>query len=175
MKLQSAIKRLHEFDMKGHYVYRHGDLRKLFIEDSERAFNAGLKRLLNAGVLERVVRGVYVYCLSSKTKSVDTIEYIVKALRRGEYNYISLESALSEYGVISQIPIDRLTIMSTGCKGEYKTPYGVIEITHTKRSVSDILNSIYRSERPLRVATQDAAIRDLRRVGRNLHLLPESY
>ncbi|HFQ4883866.1 TPA: hypothetical protein ACGWRI_005090 [Vibrio vulnificus] len=58
---------------------------------------------------------------------------------------------------------------------KYKTPYGVIEITHTKRSVSDILNSIYRSERPLRVATQDAAIRDLRRVGRNLHLLPESY
>ena len=110
MKLQSAIKRLHEFDMKGHYVYRHGDLRKLFIEDSERAFTAGLKRLLNAGVLERVVRGVYVYCLSSRTKSVDTIEHIAKALRQGEYNYISLESALSEYGVISQIPIDRLTI-----------------------------------------------------------------
>jgi hypothetical protein len=64
--------------------------------------------------------------------------------------------------------------MSTWRKGEYKTPYGVIEITHTKRSVFDILNSIYRSERPLRVATQDAAIRDLRRVGRNLHLLPES-
>ncbi len=41
-----------------------------------------------------------------------------------------LESALSEYGVISQIPIDRLTIMTTGRKGHYKTPYGTIEFTH---------------------------------------------
>ncbi len=32
----------------------------------------------------------------------------------GEYNYVSLESMLSEYGLISQIPIDRLTVMTTG-------------------------------------------------------------
>lgn len=44
----------------------------------------------------------------------------LELVARGEYNYISLESALSEYGIISQIPIDRLTIMTTGRKGEYK-------------------------------------------------------
>ena len=32
------------------------------------------------------------------------------------FNYISLETALSDEGVISQIPINRITIMSTGRK-----------------------------------------------------------
>ncbi|WP_422139500.1 hypothetical protein [Endozoicomonas sp. ALC020] len=69
------------------------------------------------------------------------VQSIAIALRRGDYNYISLESALSEYGAISQIPVDRLTIMTTGRKGEYKTPFGVLEFTHTRRSVADILDS----------------------------------
>jgi len=47
---------------------------------------------------------------------------------------------LSEYGVISQIPLDRLTVMTTGRKGIYKTIYGTIEFTHTKRSVENILD-----------------------------------
>ena len=57
-------------------------------------------------------------------------------MRRGEYSYISLETMLSEYGAISQVPIDRLTVMTTGRKGEYETPFGVIEFTHTKRKYS---------------------------------------
>lgn len=79
---------------------------------------------------------------------------------------------LAEYGVISQIPLDRLSIMTTGREGVYKTAYGTIEFTHTKRSISDIIDNIRTIEkRPLRIATQGAALRDLKRVGRNLHLL----
>ncbi len=62
---------------------------------------------------------VYPFTLS-RHKGGNTIEYVAKSLRRGEYNYISLESALSKYGVISQIPIDRLTVMTTGRKGTLK-------------------------------------------------------
>ncbi|HGS5457581.1 TPA: hypothetical protein ACN32Y_004777 [Vibrio parahaemolyticus] len=83
-------------------------------------------------ILERVARGIYLYTLSKDRFSANTLEIIAKTLRRGEYSYVSLESALSEYGVISQIPMDRLTVMTTGRKGEYKTRYGVIEFTHTK-------------------------------------------
>ncbi len=107
----------------------------------------------------------------SRHKGGYTIEYVAKSLRRGEYNYISLESALSEYGVISQIPIVRLTVMTTGRKGVFKTPYGVIEFTHTDRDDIDILNNTILSDRPLRIATESAAIRDLKRVGRNTHML----
>lgn len=61
--------------------------------------------------------------------------------------------------------------MTTGRKGEYKTRYGVIEFTHTKKSVPDIIDSIRSVGRPLRIATQETAIRDLKRVGRNVHLI----
>ncbi len=92
-------------------------------------------------------------------------------IRRGEYNYISLESALSQYGLISQIPIDRLTIMSTGRTGEFKTPWGVIEITHTSRKPNEILKATLESRGPLRIAKKETALRDQKRVGRNIHLV----
>ncbi|MFZ3429212.1 DUF6088 family protein [Vibrio harveyi] len=133
--------------------------------------NETLKRLVKNQILERVARGIYLYTLSRDRFSSNTLEIIAKTLRRGEYSYISLESALSEYGVISQIPVDRLTVMTTGRKGEYKTRYGVIEFTHTKKSVPDIVDSIRSVGRPLRIATEETAIRDLKRVGRNVHLI----
>ncbi len=101
------------------------------------------------------------------------IEHVARALRRGEYNYVSLESALSEYGVISQIPVDRLTVMTTGRKGVYGTPVGTIEFVHTKRKLSAILAGVVDVQRPLRLATAQTAWRDLKRVGRNTHLVNE--
>lgn len=102
------------------------------------------------------------------------LENILKTMRRGEYSYISLESALSQYGVISQIPIDRLTAMTTGRSGEYKTPWGVIELTHTERSVSDILAATIQTNSPIKFAKKETAARDLLRVGRNTHLINKS-
>ena len=123
--------------------------------------------------MQRAARGIYV---NKDAVSFDpyVIERIAKALRPGEYSYVSLESMLSEYGVISQIPVDRLTLMTTGREGIYKTPYGTIEMTHTKRSPDDILKSTQIIEkRPLRVATKKTALRDLKRVGRNMNLIDE--
>ena len=171
MKQELAIQRLNELDKKGRYVFLHRDLAKIFHEDSPRSLADSLARLVKQGILERVARGVYLYALSAHKNTADTLDLIAIALRRGEYNYVSLESALSSYGVISQIPIDRLTVMTTGVKGEYKTPYGVIEFTHTKRGIENILDSIIHAGRPLRVASKHAALRDLKRVGRNTHLV----
>lgn len=171
MKQSEAILRLNEWDLKGRYIFQHRDLKKIFHEDTERNLNETLKRLVKNQILERVARGIYLYTLSRDRFSSNTLEIIAKTLRRGEYTYISLESALSEYGVISQIPVDRLTVMTTGRKGQHKTRYGVIEFTHTKKSVPDIVDSIRRVGRPLRVATEETAIRDLKRVGRNVHLI----
>ena len=62
--------------------------------------------------------------------------------------------------------------MTTGRKGIYNTIYGVIEFTHTKRTVKDILESTSKvNGRPLRMASKEAALRDLKRVGRNMNLI----
>lgn len=89
-------------------------------------------------VLQRVCCGVYLYPLTRERDGY-TVDRIAKTLRRGEYSYISNESALSEFGAISELPVDRLTVMTTGRRGVYRTTYGVIEFTHTRRSVLDIL------------------------------------
>ncbi len=171
MKKLAAIQLIRDFDKKGVFVFKKQDLKKLFPEDTPKAFDEGLKRLVKAGILRRACRGVYV---NEEAQCFDSyvVEHVAKALRRGEYNYISLESILSEYGLISQIPIDRLTVMTTGRKGVYQTPYGTIEFTHTRRSRTNILEHIQSMPgRPLRIATKDTAVRDLKRVGRNLELL----
>ena len=96
------------------------------------------------------------------------------AFQHGCYNYTSLESALSEYGAISQIPIDRITVMTTGRKAEIRTPCGTIEFTHTSRNPSDILRGTKDFGRPLRFATAATAYRDLKRVGRSPHMVSET-
>ena len=173
MKKLLAIQVLKEFDMQGRYVFSKHDIAKLFPDDNPKALDEGLNRLVKSGILRRASRGIYVNDDAHSFNSY-VIEQIAKTLRRGEYNYVSLESILSEYGVISQIPLDRLTVMTTGRSGVYKTPYGVIEFTHTKRSVLNILEHVQRiSGRPLRIAKKSTAIRDLKRVGRNLNLLTQ--
>lgn len=171
MNKMQAVQVLRLWDLQHKYVFTHADLRKLFAEDKPKAFNEGLGRLVKAGLLIRACRGVYVnpYALSQDGY---TIEHIAKALRRGEFNYVSLESILVECGAISQMLIDRLTVMTTGREGIYPTPYGTIEFTHTRRSTADILNSIHTVPyRPLRVATKETAWRDLKRVGRNISMV----
>ncbi|HEU5282047.1 MAG TPA: DUF6088 family protein [Gammaproteobacteria bacterium] len=173
MNQLAAIQALKQQALKGRFVFLKGDLAKLFWGEQRKTFNEGLARLVRSGLLLRVAHGVY---LNPDVQSVhgDILEHITCAMRRGEYNYVSLESILSEYGLISQIPMDRLTVMTTGRRGVYKTPFGVIEFTHTKRRVPDILNATIKDKnRALRIARKETAVRDLKRVGRNLNLLQE--
>jgi hypothetical protein len=170
MKRLQAIRVLSEWASRGRYVFTKHDLAKLFPLDQPKTLQEGLNRLVRDGLLKRAGRGLYLY-QEAHSMDIYTIEQIAKTLRRGEYNYVSLESALSEYGAISQLPIDRLTIMTTGRKGTYQTPWGLIEFTHTKRPVRNIIQHIYDIQRPLRIATLATAWRDLKRVGRNTHLV----
>ena len=171
MNQLDAIRTLKTWAKQGRWVLTKHDLAKLFSGDQPKTFAAGLNRLVKAAILVRACRGIYVNKEAAE-EDIFIIERIAKALRPGEYSYISLESMLSEYDLISQIPIDRLTVMTTGRKGLYQTPYGTIEMTHTKRSIADILkNTRAIKNKPLRIATKKAAMRDLKRVGRNVDLI----
>lgn len=172
MRLPQAIETLTGWSRKGRVLFTRKELRKLFPRDKDAAFKEGLNRLVSAGVLHRVSRGLFVFAITER-RDPHLLEQIAVALRRGNYNYLSLESALSEYGVISQVPLAGITVMTTGRAGVFDTPFGRIEFTHTRRSTSDILEHTRDVGRPLRVATPSAASRDLRRVGRNVHLIDE--
>lgn len=166
----TARKRFDAWSRQGRNVFTLRDVAKVFPEDSPKTLQEGLNRLRRAGILQGVARGIYLYALA-RDNDAYCLERIARAMRRGEYNYVSLESALSEYGAISQIPVDRLTVMTTGRKGTYCTPYGTIEFTHTSRPVGELLERMRDIGRPLRMATPQAAWSDLKRVGRNTHLV----
>lgn len=171
MKKIDALKALKDLDRRGVYVLSKGDLEKLFPEEQEKAFEKSLQRLVADGILERVTKGVYLNPMAVSKKS-NVVEDIAVVLRRACFSYVSMESILSEYGVISQVPIRRITIMTTGAKGVYDTPYGTIEFTHTKRRPAEIIRrTVFVKNRPLRIASREAAVQDLVRAGRNTDMM----
>lgn len=171
MKTTDAIKLIANMDRDGVYVFRAADLRILLGARSERTFLASIARLEETGFLERLSRGVYINPMSRHI-GAGTLEKIATTLRRGHRSYLSLESALSEYGVISQIPVGRITVMTTGRSGTFETKYGAIEFVHTERGPAEILKRTKAVEgRALRLATPELALEDLKRVNRNLHLV----
>ena len=172
MKRMDLIHQLSSLERRGISVFTRCDLEKVFPDEDEKTMGKSLQRMVGDGLLIKAARGVYAYGLASPEHQRWRIEEVAQALRPGKLCYLSLESMLSEYGVISQIPVDRLTVMTEGAGGIHKTPFGVIEFTYTKRVVPDILDRTFSVEgRPLRLAKKWAAVQDLRRVGRNVDMM----
>jgi hypothetical protein len=129
-----------------------------------------MKRLADQGVLTRAARGVYVNP-HARSRPPDVRRALLRFLRPREINYVSLESKLSETGAISQITTT-LTCMTTGSPGRFETPWGAIEFTHTDRKIRIGEDVIPQDDGTLE-ATMRTALRDLRRVGRNLGLIDD--
>lgn len=172
MKHMDLIERLAGLERQGVFILSKKDMEKLFPEEDTKAMEKSLQRMVKDGLLIKAARGIYVNASAASRNAGWIIEEIAKALRPGKLCYVSLESMLSEYGVISQIPMNRLTVMTNGARGTHETPYGVIEFTHTKRSIPEILErTVFIKGRPLRLAKKQAAIKDLLRVGRNTNMI----
>jgi len=174
MKRMDMIRRLADLERLGVFVLAKRDVEKLFPDEDEKSMEKSLQRMVGDGLLAKAARGVYVNPAAASRNAGWILEELAKALRPGKLCYVSLESMLSEYGVISQIPVSRLTVMTTGASGVHETPYGVIEFTHTKRSLPEVLiRTVFVKDRPLRIAKKNAAVQDLLRVGRSADLIDD--
>ncbi len=94
-------------------------------------------------------------------------------LRANEFNYISLESALSDAGVISQIPMNWVTLMSSGrCYTVNCGSFGHIEFVHTKKKLDKIVSQIeYDPICRLWRASVSLALRDMALTRRDTDLI----
>lgn len=174
MRAELLLKRLMEVESKGIILLTKHDIEKLFPDDEPAALTLAIHRLStgDAPPLLHVARGLYALPEAIRRNGLFMDHLIAIKLRPGHLSYVSLESALSEYGLISQIPVGVLTVMTTGRRGWARTAFGDIEFVHTERSYGDILDSTFKGEQmPLRYATAKTALRDLRKVGRNLDML----
>ena len=154
------------------YLFLYADFRAFFPDISTAAFKTLLSRFVKSGLLERICKGIYAY--KEHIPSDGFLLFHVAALMRSyQFNYISLETVLSESGIISQIPINRITIMSSGrshilsCR-----KYGTIEFIHTHRKPKQLIESLhYDPLCKMWKASIKLAIEDMKNTHRDLNLI----
>jgi len=157
---------------QGPALFSLADLMAALPEHSYGAFRAVVMRAEREGLLTRVCRGLYLY--SAANGGDGLILYRAAArLRAGTLNYISLESALSDAGVISQVPMNHVTLMSSGRTALITCgEFGSIEFVHTKKRPNDLADQlIYDARCHLWRASVALALRDMTAARRNLDLV----
>jgi hypothetical protein len=155
-------------------LFTTSDLALIMKSQYDDAFRSFLGKACKNKVIKRVSKGIYINPLTPPNPRT-AIYQIISLLRFNHCNYISLESQLSHLGIISQIMMGHVTVMTNGRSGTFTTDYGVIEFTHTMRSSKELGDALY-YDRDVGMfrAKQKKAIADLKRVGRNINMLEES-
>lgn len=131
-----------------------------------------LSRAAKAGLLKRVCRGLYLYPRIEHPSGL-LLFHAAARLRADEFNYISLESALSDAGAISQMPINAITLMSSGRGNVIRCgEFGRIEFVHTTRGADKLADQLtYDADCHLWRASVALALRDMRATRRSLELV----
>ena len=166
------IKILNGLVSKDHCLFSFSDLRGILPELSLSAFKALISRLEKRGVLKRVCRGIYLYPLSDYDQGL-LLFHAAALLRANEFNYISLETALSDTGMISQTPINWITVMSSGRRNIIRCgKWGTIEFVHTSRRPADCCGLLtYDNRSHMWRASVPLAMRDMRLTRRSMDLV----
>ncbi len=161
---------LRYLDKNGHWIFTI-QMAGVYFKESENTLRHSLARHVHNEVIIRLAKGVYANFYARSRPVGYVLEDMVKHLRPNHFSYVSLESRLSEEGVISQVP-SRLTVMTTGKSRLFETALGAIEFTHTTRN-ADMLYSRtrYDAQRRIFLASPTLAYEDLKNAGRNLELV----
>jgi hypothetical protein len=148
------------------------DLRSILPEHTEPAFKTLLSRAVQEGHLSRVCRGLYLYEPAYAPRGT-MLASVVSKLRPLGFNYLSLETVLSDAGVISQIPINRIMVMSSGRSSVIDCGrWGSIEFVKTAQRPADVVDQLeFDSTQQLWRASVAQALRDMRATRHNLDLI----
>lgn len=155
-------------------LYTLSDFKGLFPNLSTSTLKTLLSRASTAGILLKVCRGIYLH----KNATLDgmLLFHVANLLRADKFNYISLETVLSDVGIISQIPMNWISIMSSGRSNIINCgSYGSIEFIHTAQRPTEIMDElIFDDKCNMWRASVKLALRDMRFTKRNLDLIDES-
>jgi hypothetical protein len=153
------------------YLFTPSDLRALFPDLSDLAFKTLLSRAVKENYLERVCRGLYLYQQSVQNGLL--LFHAAARLRANAFNYLSLETVLSETGVISQVPMNWISVMSSGRSNVIACGrWGTIEFIHTRQKPEELRKDLsYDSRYKMWKASVALALRDMRATHRSLDLI----
>lgn len=159
---------------KEHYMFSISDFYCLFDKLSKSALTMLLSRAVKNKILVRACKGIYIYPKANYDKGYE-LYHIASKLRCDEFCYLSLETILSQYGIISQMPIGYISVMTTGRHGIIDCGnYGKIEFIHTKKNIEKIKSKlIYNYKYKLWCAKPELSYTDMRDTQRPLDLINE--
>jgi len=154
------------------YLFLLADLRGALPDHRYGALRAVVSRAERDGLLQRVCRGLYLYPGVDYPRGL-LLYHAAAKLRAHAFNYISLESALSDAGVISQIPMHWVTLMSSGRRQIVDCgDFGTIEFVHTQKQPAVLQSELtYDARCHLWRATVALALRDMKATKRNMDLI----
>lgn len=155
-----------------HAIFSPADLRAVLPKHHPGAFRALLSRAVKDRLLRRICRGLYLYSRAHYSRGL-ILYHAAARLRADAFNYISLESALSDAGAISQIPMNHVTLMSSRRTATIRCgEFGAIEFVHTKKRPGELASELtYDGHCHLWRASVGLAIRDMKAAKRSLDLV----
>ncbi len=168
-QMANALERLANSE---HYLFTLHDLRALLPSSSTSAFKTLLSRGVKEGYFIRLCRSLYLYKRIVPASGL-VLFHAAARLRANDFNYISLETVLSDSGIISQQPINWVTIISSGRSNKIICdPFGTIEFIHTHQQPCEIGKELhYDPGCKLWRASIKQALRDMRVTKRNTDLI----
>lgn len=170
--MRRLIRNLARLASEERYLFTADDLRALVPDLSDGAYKTLLSRAASEGHLARVCRGLYLFEPVNPSSGL-VLFHAAARLRATQFNYISLETALSDCGVISQIPINWIALMSSGRSSTISCGrWGTIEFVHTRQQPQDLVGQVHYDARcRLWRATPQQALRDMKAARRNMDLI----
>ena len=172
MKSLELLNRLKQLELQTQTaLFSYNQAKVLFADESEKTMYTALCRHAKNGVIERVCKGVWLNPLSSLANNDTRLEELALLLRPDHYNYVSMETVLSQASIISQQMFGYLTVMTTGSSKIIKATFGTLEFTHTKRDLIELSRHSVPGGHKLPWANIDTAYRDLKRSGRNVNMI----
>lgn len=163
---------LSEYAKNKRYLFTASDLRSLFHKLSDAAFKTLLSRSVDSKILTRLCRGLYLFEKNYQADGL-LLFHTAALLRAQSFNYISLETILSEAGIISQIPINWISIMSSGRSNIIQCgQFGTIEYIHTNQKPSHLKDELtYDKKCGFWKASVKLALRDMKMTKRDHDLI----
>lgn len=166
MKGKDLLRVFDEHDRDGQvWLYTPAMFRVLFPEETADSLKMSFRRHAKSGLLKKVKKGLYAN-ERARCAPADKLTALVPYLKPGEISYVSKYNRLSELGVISQMPLNYLSVMTSGTSQKFQSCYGTVEFTHTERSIKFILDHTeIDSDTGQLIADKDLAMRDANRSG----------
>ncbi len=153
-------------------LFTPADLRSVLSNHSDAAFKTLLSRAVSEGHLTRLCRGLYLYEKAGPDRGL-ILPHAAAKLRPLGLNYLSLETVLSDAGIISQIPMNRIMVISSGRSAVIDCGrWGSIEFVKTCQRPDELVGNLaYDPVARLWRANVKQALRDMRVTHRNLDLI----